>query len=72
MATDYKLQILRVRDNPLPGQFGGVIRQKAVDWTVDGTNIHTTNIPGDTFTAAAALAIIQPQAQEVIQLLKTV
>jgi hypothetical protein len=71
MATDYKLQILRVRDNPISKPLGGVLQQKAVDWTVDGPTIHTTNIPGEDFSADAALKVIRPQAEEVIKLLQT-
>lgn len=72
MPSDYKLQIVRVRDNTISSPVGGVIKQFAVDWTVDGSSIHTTNIPGDKFTADAALQVIRPQSDEVIKLLKTV
>lgn len=71
MTDQYKLQIVRVRDNPTLNPFGGITRQKSVDWTVDGVNMHTTAVPSDGFTAAAALALIQPQANEVIQLLQS-
>lgn len=71
MADEYKLKIVRVRDTPLLNPMGGIIRQKSVDWTVDGVNMHTTVVPSDGFTAAGALALIQPQANEVINLMKT-
>lgn len=69
MTNEYKLRILRVRDAPSLSPFGGVTARKAVDWTVDGANIHTTYVAGENFTAAAALALIQPEASEQIALL---
>jgi hypothetical protein len=71
MAGTYKLQILRVRDAPELNVLGGVTSYKAVDWTVDGRNVHTTRILTAEFTQAKARAAVEAEAKPIIDLLST-
>ena len=69
MANELKTKILRVRDAPRLNLLGGVDRFKAVDFTVDGQNIHTIEIPDAEFTAEKARAKVEEKAREIRALL---
>ncbi len=69
MANNLMTQILRVRDAPKLNVLGGVDRFKAVDFSVDGKNIHTVEIPEAEFTAEKVKAKVEEQAKVIRQLL---
>ena len=69
MAEQFPTKILRVRDAPQLNLLGGVDSFKAVDFTVDGQNIHTVTIPTADFTAEEARAKVEEQAKVIRALL---
>lgn len=69
MAEQFPTKILRVRDAPRLNVMGGVERFKAVDFTVDGRNVHTVDIPEAEFTAEKARAKVEEQAKIIRALL---
>ncbi len=69
MADNLTTKILRVRDAPRLNVLGGVDRFKAVDFSVDGRNIHTVEIPESEFTAEKVRAKVEEQAKVIRQLL---
>ena len=70
MAEPFPTKILRVRDAPQLNMLGGVDAFKAIDFTVDGRNIHTVVIPAAEFTAEKARAKIEEQANIIRALLR--
>ena len=71
MAEQFPTKILRVRDAPRLSLLGGVDRFKAVDFTLDGQNIHTVTMPEADFTAEKARAKIEEQAKVIRALLSS-
>lgn len=71
MPEQFPTKIIRVRDAPQLNLMGGVDSFKAVDFTVDGRNIHTVVLPAAGFTAEKARAAVEAQASEIRKLLMT-
>ena len=70
MAEQLVTKIVRVRDAPQLNMLGGVDSFKAVDFTVDGRDIHTVVIPTAEFTAEKARAKVEEQANIIRALLR--
>jgi len=70
MVEQLVTKIMRVRDAPQLNMLGGVDAFKAIDFTVDGHDMHTVVISTAEFTAEKARAKVEEQASIIRALLR--